>query len=191
VALDAYYDQTTARTRPIYHPMKKLLNRNRPVFVGALALSLAIVFVSAQLLPPRTAVEINDLQGHWEGEGAGGKCSITITNNLLHYRAGTNWFKNTFTLPPNTNPQQLHATIKESSPPTNNIGQAVTAIVKIENDTLTIATYFDDPPESFADAGENSLYILKKVQKKNAESLKTSSRPPANAPIPPAGTAHL
>jgi hypothetical protein len=90
----------------------------------AFALSLTIVFATAQLLPPRTAVELSHLQGHWEGAGAGGKCSITITGDTLHYRAGTNWWKTTFTLPPATDPQQLHATIKESSPPSKDaIGQ--------------------------------------------------------------------
>jgi hypothetical protein len=168
--------------------MNKLLNGKSRFLWAAFALSLTIVSATAQLLPPRTAVELSQLQGQWEGEGAGGKCSITITNNVLHYRAGTNWFKNTFTLPPGTNPQQLHATIKDTSPPTNNIGQTVLAIVKVENDTLTLATYFDEPPKTFADANETSLYILKKTQYKNAEPPKTSSRPPANASVSPAGT---
>src|SRR5260370_1603815 len=51
-----------------------------------------------------TAAELKPLQGYWEGEGAGGKCSITITGNSLLYPAGTNWFETTFTLPSGHNP---------------------------------------------------------------------------------------
>src|SRR5262245_57614914 len=63
--------------------------------------------------PPPTVAELEPLQGYWEGEGAGGKCSMTITGNSLHYRAGTNWFETTFILPPGTDPRQLHATIRD------------------------------------------------------------------------------
>jgi hypothetical protein len=145
---------------------------------SAVALSLATVLTVGQLLPPRTAVELSHLQGQWEGAGAGGKCSITITGNSLHYRAGTNWWKTTFTLPPATNPQQLHATIKESSPPSKDaIGQVVSAIIKIENQTLTLATYVEESPKVFADATEANLYILKKVQnKRRTPNLKTWKR---------------
>jgi uncharacterized protein (TIGR03067 family) len=126
-----------------------------------------------------TAAELKPLQGHWEGEGAGGKCSITITGNSLHYRSGTNfdggWWKTTFTLPAGTNPQQLHATIKESSPPTNGIGEVVFAIFKIEDGTLTLAVNdgSDEPPKAFSSA--SSRYNLKKVQprKKNTEAPET------------------
>jgi hypothetical protein len=143
--------------------------------LGALALSLVALFAAGQSLPPRNAVELNRLQGYWEGEGAGGRCSITITGNSLLYRAGTNWWKTTFTLPAGTDPQQLHATIKESSPPTNGIGQVVFAILKIEDETLTLAEVdgSDESPKTFSSA--SSRYVVKKVQpqKKNAETPDT------------------
>ena len=101
---------------------------------------------------------------------------MTITGNSLHYRAGTNWFETTFTLPAGTDPRQLHATIKDSSPPTNNsVGKVVYAIFKIEDGTLTLAEddMSDEPPKTFASA--TSRYVVKKVQpqKKNAEPPKT------------------
>src|SRR6266478_5728681 len=125
-------------------------------------------------LPAPTAAEPKPLQGYWEGEGAGGKCSITITGNSLHYRAGTNWYKTTFTLPAGTDPQQLHATIKDCSPPsTNAIGTVVFAIFKIEDGTLTLAEddMSDQPPKTFPSA--LSRYNLKKVQPQ-----KTNTQPP-------------
>jgi len=144
---------------------------NAQSLLGALVLSLAAVFTACQSLPSRTDAELNRLQGYWEGEGAGGRCSITITGNSLHYRAGTNWWKTTFTLPADTDPRQLHATIKESSPPTNGIGQVVFAIFKIEDGTLTLAEVdgSDEPPQTFSSA--SSRYVVKKVQpqKKNDE----------------------
>jgi hypothetical protein len=151
--------------------MKKATNG----LLGALALSLAALFTAGQSQPPRNTAELNRLQGYWEGEGAGGKCSITITGNSLHYRAGTSWWKTTFTLPADTDPQQLHATIKESSPPTNGVGKVVFAIFKIEDGTLTLAEVdgSDEPPKTFSSA--SSRYVVKKVQpqKENAEPPKT------------------
>jgi len=126
--------------------------------------------------PTPIVAELKPLQGDWEGEGAGGKCSITITGNSLHYRVGTNWYKTTFTLPAGTDPQQLHATIKDCWPPANNaIGTVVFAIFKIEDGTLTLAEddMSDQPPKTFASA--SSRYHVKKVQpqKKNTQSPKT------------------
>ena len=121
------------------------------------------------------AAELKPLQGYWEGEGAGGKCSITITGNSLHYSVGENWYRTTFTLPAGTAPQQLHATIQDCWPPsTNAIGKVVFAIFKIEDGTLTLAEddMSDKPPKTFA--GASSRYDLKKVQphKKNIEPSK-------------------
>jgi len=131
--------------------------------LGALALSLAALSTACPGTPTPIPAELKPLQGYWEGEGAGGKCSITITGNSLHYRAGTNWWKTTFTLPAGTDPQQLHATIKDGSPPTNGIGQVVFAIFKIEDGTLTLAVDKpDEPPKTFASA--SSRYVLAKVQ---------------------------
>lgn len=137
-----------------------------PLITYHLPLLFALL-IAAQAPPTGTAIEQSHLQGHWEGEGAGGKCSITITNNTLLYRAGTNWHKTTFTLPAGTSPQQLHATIIEVFPPAkDSIGQIVPAIIKIENDTLTLAAYSlsEDPPKNFEEA--NTKYIVKKVPPK-------------------------
>ena len=121
-----------------------------------------------------TAAELNRLQGY-EGEGAGGKCSITITGNSLHYRVGANWHETTFVLPANKDPQQLHATIKDCWPPSKDaIGKVVFAIFTIEDGTLTLAVDMpDEPPKTFASA--TSHYVVKKVEppKKKAEPPKT------------------
>ena len=136
---------------------------------GAFALSLASLSAAGQSTPTRTAVELNRLQGYWEGEGAGGKCSITITGNSLHYRVGA-WYKTTFTLPAGTDPQQLHATIKRCSYP-DSIGKVVIAIFKIEDETLTLA-YLQTgaAPKSFEDEEADRFKLLKfQPQKKNTE----------------------
>jgi hypothetical protein len=157
---------------------------NHPFALGALALPLVALFTicpgkatqagGESASPTPLAEELKPLQGHWEGEGAGGKCSVTIAGNSLHYRNSAGWYKTIFTLPAGTDPQQLHATIKECSPPSNNaIGTVVFAIFKIEDETLLLAVYdmSDKPPKTFADA--SSRYTVKKVQpqKKKAEAL--------------------
>ena len=155
--------------------MKKATNSQS--LLGAVALSLAALFTACQSTPTRTATELERLQGNWGGDGAAGKCSITITGNSLHFYARTDfWYETTFTLPAGTDPQQLHATIKDCSPPTTNaIGKVVFAIFKIEDGALTLAAYdmSDEPPKTFASA--TSRYVVKKVQpqKKNAEPPKT------------------
>ena len=157
--------------------MKKATNGQS--LLGALALSLAALFTACQSTPTRTAAELERLQGYWEGEGAGGKCFITITGNSLHYRVGTNWYKTTFILPTGIDPQQLHATIKDNAPTqgSNAIGKVVVAILKIEDRTLTLAARGDgseETPISFEDE-KVTRYELRKVQpqKKNTQSPKT------------------
>jgi uncharacterized protein (TIGR03067 family) len=146
---------------------------NHRFALGALALSLAALFTACPSkatqpgaesgAPTPLAEDLKALQGHWEGEGSGGKCWITIEGNSLHYRNSGGWFKTTFTLPAGTNPRQLHATIKECSPPSDSaIGTVVYAIFKIEDGTLTLADGSDEPPKSFEDA--SSRYTVKKVQ---------------------------
>jgi len=148
---------------------------NGQFLLGAFALSFAALLTAGQSTPTPIAAELKRLQGYWEGEGAGGKCSITITGNSLHYRAGTNWWKTTFTLPAGTDPQQLHATIKDSSPPTNGIGQVVFAIFKIEDGTLTLATGNGSEEALKVFEAAPNRYELRRVQpqKKNAQPPKT------------------
>ena len=142
------------------------------VFVAAATLSLAIWFTACQSTPTRTGVELRRLQGYWEGDGGEGdgprfKCSIAIADNSLHFYRDTNyWFKTTFTLPAGTAPQQLHATIKDSSHRAH-IGQVVLGIVKIEDGTLTLAAldHTAELPKSFADE-RYSLFEVRKVQPK-------------------------
>lgn len=118
-----------------------------------------------------TAVELQPLQGIWEGadvgDPSGQKITITITGNSLHFHRDTNfWFATTIALPAGKDPKQLHATIK-SCPPAqaDSIGQVVRAFFKIEHGTLTLATMGDEAeetPQGFEAAG--TRYELRKVQ---------------------------
>jgi hypothetical protein len=152
--------------------MKKVPNH---AFLLGLALCLAALSTGCSSKPTASAAEpgtpapiaeeLKALQGDWEGDGAGGKCSITITGNSLHYRNRSSLYNTTFTLPAGTDPQQLHATIKDVSPPSSNaIGTVVFAIFKIQDGTLTLAEddMSDKPPKTFASA--SSRYNLRKVQ---------------------------
>jgi hypothetical protein len=148
---------------------------NHPFLLGALALFLPALFAGCSSKPTSSAAEpstptpvpeeLRPLQGYWEGDGAGGKCSITITGNWLYYRNSSSLYKTTFKLPVGTDPQQLHATIKDVSPPSSNaIGTVVFAIFKIEDGTLTLAVddVSDKPPKTLASA--SSRYKVRKVQ---------------------------
>ena len=150
--------------------------------LGAFVLSLAALFTACQSTPTRTAAKLKSLQGYWEGAGQNigpqTNVSITITGSSLHYYRDTNfWYETTFTLPAGTDPQQLHATIKDCPPPADSIGKLVFAIFKIEDGILTLATFGNGnavPLKSFEDE-DISIYKLRKVQpqKKHAESQQT------------------
>ena len=139
-----------------------------------MALLLTTLLTVGQIAPKRNAVELNRLQGYWEGEGAGGKCSITITDNSIYYSAGATWYEATFIIPDNTDLQQLHATINDCGPTKETIGKVVFVVYKIEDGTLTLTTYHpaEEPPKTF---NNTNLYVVKKVepQKINFEPAKT------------------
>jgi uncharacterized protein (TIGR03067 family) len=131
------------------------------------------------------AVELQLLQGTWEGGVVGDKSHekiiITITGNSLHFHRDTNfWFETTIALPAGTDPKQLHATIKDCAPPADSIGKVVAAIFKIEDGRLTLATSGSGPeetPKSFEATEDKGLtrYELRKVQlhKKNTQPPKS------------------
>lgn len=132
--------------------------------LGAMAVSFVVLLVAGQSAPAQPDAALKRLQGYWEGDGAGGKCSITIKDNTLHYRAGSNWFKTTFTLPEGANPRQLQATINDCSPPTNSVGTVVHALFKIEDQTLTLATFdLSEAPTAEIFSTSPNLYTVKKV----------------------------
>lgn len=146
-----------------------------------LALSSAALLTADQNITSPADAELKRLQGYWEGEGEGGKCSIAITNSTLFYRAGTSWFQTTFILPKSTDPRQLHATITESSAPKDNsVGTVVTTIFKIEDETLTLVTFHGSEkpsPEAFDNVP--GRYTVKKAQppKENNEPKKANEPP--------------
>ncbi|MEO8426800.1 MAG: hypothetical protein ABI651_06785, partial [Verrucomicrobiota bacterium] len=81
-----------------------------------------------------TAVELQRLQGTWEGVLAGDKSddkyTITITGNSFHFHRDSKfWFATAITLPAGTDPKQLHATIKDCAPgQESSVGNVVVAI---------------------------------------------------------------
>lgn len=171
-----------AASRLTSEAMKLLPHILTPLCIGAILVSNADERVAANAKCAEkqpTAGELQILEGKWEGVQVGEvsqkKITITITGGSLHFHRDTNfWFDTTITLPALTFPQQLHATIRNSSPPTNSIGQVVRAIFKIEDGTLTLATGGDGEdgtPKSFEPTEEKgvTLYELRRTQpqKKN------------------------
>jgi hypothetical protein len=98
------------------------------------------------------ASELKPLQGAWEGVMLGqetnNKVAITFNGSSLHFEwlegnMRSNWYEATFALPAGTRPQHLRATITGYYPTNDvgarDIGGVVTAILKIEDGTLTLA----------------------------------------------------
>ena len=135
--------------------------------------------------PKQTAAELKPLQGTWEGFDVGDKArakiTITITGNSLHFYRGSDfWFETTITLPADTDPKPLRATIKDCPPSQrDSIGKVVVAIFKIEDGILTLVPTNggDDIPKNFDATDDQGLtrYELRKVQPqgKNTQPPKT------------------
>lgn len=146
--------------------------RHTPLFLAVIALSLAAFLGACQGVPTPRTPDANSLEGHWAGEGREGngprwKCAMTITGNSLHFFRDSNyWFKANLALPAGTEPQQLHATIKDTSHK-DHIGGVVLAIYRIEDGTLTIAASdHAELPQNFNE-GQSSLFVLRKVPSGN------------------------
>src|ERR1043166_4014686 len=147
---------------------------------GAFALSLTALLTACRSTPTQIAPELKSLQGYWQGEGGAGSISMNITGNSLNYYArADHWFKTTFTLPADTDPKQLLATIKdcggESPKP---IGEVVASIYKIEDGTLTFASppsHSAKAPKSFEDEAIGGIFTVRRVQpqERNAQPPKT------------------
>ena len=130
--------------------------------------------------------ELQRLQGTWEGVVVGDKSdnkyTITITGDSFHFHRDSNfWFATTITLPADTDPQQLHATIKEGAPGQEaSVGEVVVAIFKIEDGLLTLAVRGggDEAPKSFEAAEDQglTLYELRKVQPGSGKAVTTGER---------------
>ena len=143
---------------------------------------------ASELQRPQAAPTDSDLQrlqGTWEGVVVGDKSdnkyTVTITGDSFHFHRDSNfWFATTIALPADTDPRQLHATIKDGAPgQESSVGEVVGAIYKIEDGTLTLATTnAGEAPKSFEAAEDQglTLYELRKVQpqKKNTEPPKTT-----------------
>ncbi len=99
---------------------------------------------------------------------------MTITGNSLHFFRDSNyWFRASLALPAGTEPQQLHATIKDTSLK-DHIGEVVLAICRIEDGTLTIAASdHAELPQNFGD-GQSSLFVLRKVPSGSPQARKAN-----------------
>jgi len=163
--------------------MRNILKR--AVGFTALSLLMPCIHISAQQVTCATnqsnSAALERLQGTWQGVMVGhestGKITITVSSNSFYFHRDTNfWFQTTIKLPPGTDPQQLHATIKGTAGSQSDaIGKIVFAILKIEDGTLTLATGgggAEGIPTSFDDLTV-SRYELRKVPllKKNIEPL--------------------
>ena len=113
---------------------------------------------------PKSAAEVQPLQGTWEGEGiyAGQepelatKVTMRFTEHSLHYQGSktNDWYDATFTLPPETSPAQLHAVIT-ASPDKGSLRVKLFAIFKLEEGVLTLAEVADGALETLEKKGDD------------------------------------
>lgn len=122
------------------------------------------------------------LQGSWEGVEVGregeGKCTITITGNSIHFKGSNKneWYKATFTVPPGTDPRQLHGTITDCPQP-DYVGKVAIAIFKIAEGTLTLVGHepgAPDVPKTFEGDKTSRTFVFKKAQTQTGKAASTT-----------------
>lgn len=132
-----------------------------------LLIALALV-TSGAALPTRAtvagnqpALEVQDLQGKWEGvivgQEAGGKFTITFKGNSLHFQGlkPDEWYDATFTLKEGVLPQQMVATITGCEL-ARDLGKVIEAVFKIDDGTLFLAGLDTDGEEQVNVFGDGS-----------------------------------
>ena len=153
--------------------------------VSLLAYPGLLVGQSLLLLKP-TPIDPVLLQGFWKGNGPGGDCTVEIKGKVLKYVQPPDgdsieefWFETTFTVPTPADYQQLHATIRNSSPEKAHIGKAIITLFKIENEQLCLGVIDsrDEAPEkAVAGTWEDVMdeYVLSRVLPKTREGKSSS-----------------
>ena len=132
---------------------------------------------ACQTAPTRIPTDFDRLQGHWQGRGPGGACTVVIEGNVLTYTQPHTdpsepqfRYKTTFTLPKATGPKQMHATIVENSfPDQPHVGTVVVSIYEVDMETLrlgVVESHVELPEEPVVGDWEwvRDLYELERVR---------------------------
>ena len=153
------------------------MNKIRSTTFALAAFSLLTPTLSLRAEEAKSAAQSSDkeqtvLQGTWEGVEKGeegkGKSTMTVTGNSMHFQGANKeeWYKATFKILRDKDPQQLQATITES-PAKEFVGKSSTAIFKIEDGTLTLSGKkpgATGTPKSFEDKEDTRVFVLKKKE---------------------------
>lgn len=130
-----------------------------------------------EVQPEETTVmvmsDMDRLQGFWEGQGPGGPCTITISNDTLTYRQpSTNpdsqfWYETVFTFVESGEQTQLHATITRNNSG-DHIGSVVVNTFRFESDSLflgVLKSFEGQPTETVTGDWDTAIdkYYLKRV----------------------------
>lgn len=117
---------------------------------------LGLGLLAACARPPRStpphAPEPHALQGYWETDGASDPTQLTVEGDTLWFYRGDDFqYDATFTLVPETDPPELHATILDTPRTTDSVGELVIAVYDLTDGVLDIAVVdkSDGKPTSF------------------------------------------
>jgi len=128
-------------------------------FGPCLCLQAACAQQPAPTPPP--IPESHPLHGHWEGAAEGSTVKLAIEGNSLYfYERPDHQFDTTFALIPDTDPQELRATILDSPRTSSGEGEVVVAVYEFEDGVLRLAAVnkVEGEPASFD--GADSVYRL-------------------------------
>jgi len=123
---------------------------------------------------PMVMSDMDRLQGIWEGQGPGGPCTITISNDTLTYRQPSKnadnqfWYETVFTLIDVGIQRQLHATITRNNS-NDHIGSVVVNIFQFKSDSLFLGVLksFEGPATETVTGGWDTAmdkYDLKRAK---------------------------
>jgi hypothetical protein len=138
-----------------------------PFVVPCLALGLQAGCAKPAPPAPLTAAEPNPLEGDWEADDESGPVQMTIAGDSLYFYARPDFqYDALFTLAPDLDPPELHATILDSPRTTDGAGEHVLAIYELVEDTLNIAVVEKSDGVRPSFDGATARYRFEKVPKR-------------------------
>ncbi len=147
---------------------------NRAILRTMALICLLVSLLAGCTSGPPTVSALDGLQGYWEQEEE----SVNISGNTLFFYGGEDhWYQTEFTLPPGTDPKQLHATIVEdgSNNEHGHVGQVIVNLYKIEEGVLTLLPLYKDAPTDSFDVSGHGLYELERTDPREGR-----TRPPTS-----------
>lgn len=137
-----------------------IMARNRIPTLVLVTCLIVVPLLACKSLPVAPSIDgvsdLDRLQGHWQGRGPGGPCTVIISGETLRYEQPTSgddefWYDTTIALRDGTDPRQIAARIVDNDSQ-DHLGTVVVILYELGDDAQTlnlgIVNSFEESPPS-------------------------------------------